>query len=385
MLDEEPSRDAPAQHETIPSPLERCHVGTDETSAPYNEDLAWIVRQFKERTGACAVTVTIHHFDGRPPAVEVVDSDHATSQGALDSWALASLTQFPASAGRNWPRTQWRPPSDDFPYHSLTMHMASNDCSRAAISAFFPNRLDQQDIEAREFVSLRFQPILSGYFKLWLLHQATSRRLKTMEGALANVDFGVIAVDRDAKIVFENPAASRLLDSAKVVQRCRGSLSANGPMESVKLRVAIDQVLSGKKMDDRGDCETLVVIGTSARASSPLLAAVTPVDEAGFVGNDPAAIVYIFDPGTPNDQTLAPLAKWYGLSAAEARLVKMLVAGRSVAEMAEREAIKRDSVRTYLKNIFRKTSTKSQADLVRLMMTSPVRLRLTDKRAKGLF
>ncbi len=384
MLDEKRGQDSPAQHETIPSPLERCHLGIEETSAPYNEDLAWIVRQFKERIGASGVAVTIHHFDGRPPAVEVADGQEGPSQRALESWASVNLKQWTAFTGGNWPKTSWRAPTDEFPWHSFTMHMASNDCSRAVISAFFP-RLNPEEFQAREFVSLRFQPVLSGYFKLWLLHQATSRRLQTMMGALANVDFGVIALDRDAKIVFENPAASRILDSAKVLQRCRGSLSARGAVESVKLRVAIDQVLSGKRMDDGVACETLVVIGRATPASSPLVAAVTPVGDSGFEGNDSAAIVYIFDPATPNDQTLAPLARWYGLSAAEARLVRMLVAGRSVAEIAGREALKQDTVRTYLKNIFRKTSTKSQTDLVRLMMTSPVRLRLPDNRAKGRF
>jgi DNA-binding CsgD family transcriptional regulator len=62
----------------------------------------------------------------------------------------------------------------------------------------------------------------------------------------------------------------------------------------------------------------------------------------------------------------------------------MLVSGRTVSDMAEAEDIKQDTIRTYLKNVFRKTGTKSQADLVRAMLTSSVRLRRPVKTRKRL-
>jgi DNA-binding CsgD family transcriptional regulator/PAS domain-containing protein len=367
MLNPNVQNGGAAADPTATSPLARCHVAVEDQRGSYDEDLAWIIQQFKERVQADAVIVTIHYSDGRPPLIEVADG----LEGSLDQtlgdafWARVELAER---------KLGWREAGKDFPWHTLTIDMASNRCSRAVISALY-HEGGTAERSAVEYVAERFQPVLTGYFKLWLLHRSTSRRMQTIIAALAPVDFGVIVIDSEAKIVFENPAAGAILDEGSALHRCQGSVCAGDAAASVRLRVAIDEALSGGhlKFAPKG-CAPLIFL-QAPRKFAPLIAAVAAVEQPGVGDDDPAAVIHLFQPPTNIGQMIAPSCEFYNLSSMETRLVTMLVGGGAVAEMAAKEKIKQDTVRTYLKNIFRKTKTKSQADLVRAMLGNSVRLR----------
>jgi DNA-binding CsgD family transcriptional regulator/PAS domain-containing protein len=351
---------------SLPSPLESRHVAVEDEIASFDEDLAWIIRQYKERVQASAVVVTIHYLDGRPPEIHVRDGD---GRLPVDTVGGAAWFEAPLAAGAR----EWREASDHMPWHRMLVDLASNHCSRAVISAFYAPE-DKVQPSAVDFIASRFQPVLTGYFKLWLLHRSTSRRMQTVIAALAPVDFGVIVVDRDARIVFENPAATAILEDGSALHRCRGSVCAHDARAGVRLRLAIDRALTGRKGTAAADCAGPNVFVKSRRHPAPLIAAVNAVEQLGVGEDDPAAVIHLFQPPTAIDRMIAPACQWYRLSPAETRLVTALLAGGTVAEMAAKESVKPDTLRTYLKNIFRKTRTRSQADLVRAMLAVSVRL-----------
>jgi DNA-binding CsgD family transcriptional regulator len=69
-------------------------------------------------------------------------------------------------------------------------------------------------------------------------------------------------------------------------------------------------------------------------------------------------------------------ARW-GLSPGEAALSLAVATGERLADIAARSAVSPETVRTQLKNIFAKTGTHRQSDLVRLLHTQfalPLRL-----------
>ncbi len=70
---------------------------------------------------------------------------------------------------------------------------------------------------------------------------------------------------------------------------------------------------------------------------------------------------------------LAPpvLQALYGLTAAEARLALGLAQGRGLDEMAAALGLSRHTVRTQLKQVFAKSGTRRQPELVRLLLTGP--------------
>ncbi len=66
----------------------------------------------------------------------------------------------------------------------------------------------------------------------------------------------------------------------------------------------------------------------------------------------------------------------YGLSRVEARLALGLARGMQVDELAVDTKVSIHTVRSQLKQIFRKTSTNRQAELVKLLLTGPAAIRV---------
>src|SRR5262245_47105894 len=68
----------------------------------------------------------------------------------------------------------------------------------------------------------------------------------------------------------------------------------------------------------------------------------------------------------------------FGLTPAEARLALQLVAGEALRSAAVKLGISYETARTELKNIFNKTGTCRQAELVIVLVTALPRLRWTE-------
>jgi DNA-binding CsgD family transcriptional regulator len=68
----------------------------------------------------------------------------------------------------------------------------------------------------------------------------------------------------------------------------------------------------------------------------------------------------------------------FGLTPAEARLALQLVAGEALRSAAAKLGISYETARTELKNIFNKTGTCRQAELVIVLVTALPRLHLTE-------
>jgi DNA-binding CsgD family transcriptional regulator len=89
-----------------------------------------------------------------------------------------------------------------------------------------------------------------------------------------------------------------------------------------------------------------------------------------------AAIVFVGDPEVREETDADLLSLYYDLSRAEARVASLLVQGKSVREVAEGLRVSLNTARTHLKRIFEKTGTRRQAELMQLILQSPVSLHL---------
>jgi len=69
--------------------------------------------------------------------------------------------------------------------------------------------------------------------------------------------------------------------------------------------------------------------------------------------------------------TAAQLMQLFGLSPAEARLLRALVQGTTLDDYARECDVRLTTLKTQLKSLFAKTGTHRQADLVRLVMDVP--------------
>ncbi len=82
-----------------------------------------------------------------------------------------------------------------------------------------------------------------------------------------------------------------------------------------------------------------------------------------------SAIIFITDPENATGLDDEQLRERFGLTAAEARLVHEMIRNGNIHNAAESLTIKIATARTHLHRIFAKTGTRSQADLMRLVLT----------------
>jgi DNA-binding CsgD family transcriptional regulator len=78
-------------------------------------------------------------------------------------------------------------------------------------------------------------------------------------------------------------------------------------------------------------------------------------------------VVLIKDPQVDSTRSIADFIKAYGLTQAEARLLRILSNGHGLFEAAQELGITRNTARTHMRNIYAKVGTHRQSDLVRLL------------------
>lgn len=206
---------------------------------------------------------------------------------------------------------------------------------------------------------------------VWIMHRETNMSslrtgqagsgLATREGGrLADqCPFGIMVLDVDQYIHMANGAAQRLLKAAGKIGAVENRLTIGDSHDAIRFQVTLRAIL----LDNvpAPSRRTLAVAGPD---DSPLLLSVSRLSDGG---ERPRACVIITRPGKHADPDVLPLAELFGLTPVETRLVCELVRGLNLQEASRALRLKVQTVRTYLKQIFQKTGTHRQVELVQLM------------------
>ena len=83
--------------------------------------------------------------------------------------------------------------------------------------------------------------------------------------------------------------------------------------------------------------------------------------------------MFVIDPLVRSTNAVS-LAEAYHLTAAECRVLREIVQGSGLVDTARTLRVAVSTARTHLQHIFEKTTVKSQAELVRLVMNSSLQL-----------
>jgi DNA-binding CsgD family transcriptional regulator len=143
----------------------------------------------------------------------------------------------------------------------------------------------------------------------------------------------------------------------------------------MRLQAALHYMILSNRMIPLGNrprdlARTIAVRRNTRRA---LILTVLNTDLPAVDADDPAVIVYVLDPEHDVRKMLAPVYRLYQLTDVESRLSSELVSGASLGEAAAAISVRPHTARGYLKQIFAKTQTNRQADLIRLLLASAAR------------
>ena len=181
---------------------------------------------------------------------------------------------------------------------------------------------------------------------------------------------GIVLVDGECRIVHANRAATRLLEEAQAVRSCHGRLTANDAAGALALRVAVAQAVRG---DRERSLKTGIETPLPDDDGRDLAAWVLPLP-AGLVDGIDApsarAVVFLREIGDAQQLPGELLARHYGITPAECRVLMFLIQGMTPNETADALGCSETTVRTHLQHLFAKTGTRGQPDLVRLAMSA---------------
>ncbi|MGZ8361236.1 MAG: helix-turn-helix transcriptional regulator [Allosphingosinicella sp.] len=327
---------------------------------------------------AALLTLHMDGDGGVPVIVERVGAAELSDQ----EWG--QVVQLAEGADRRFPGTHWDPSELDYlvcllnqgAWQVLRVAVGSRRArSRVVLSVLFGQATAPRREQLAGMVQ-QLRPMMESYFRLWQRNRALGRVANGLRSALNSMEIGVILVERSTRIAFTNRLASQLLAEGDHLRRNGDWLAATDLSDAVMLQVALNDAVASnwEGEGDRARPRRAAVLALrSAGSDRCLILCVVPCDDPATEERDIAAVVYLLDPEFDYDEQLHPVCKLYGLSPVETRLVCLITAGSSLQEAATAMRIKEQTARSYLKQVFLKTDTKRQADLVRVILCSLVR------------
>lgn len=183
--------------------------------------------------------------------------------------------------------------------------------------------------------------------------------------ALNRLAVGVIVTNAQGRVLLTNRAGGAILAERDGLmlgagEMLRGSL----PSESQTLLSVIARVCS---LDDQEDGQTGIAISRPSMKRS-LIALVTAIQ---IESDHAAAAIFVNDDEHGALPNVEAISRLFGLNRSEARLAHALAEGAKIEDASQKLGITVSTARTYLKQAFSKTGTNRQAELVKLIMTTP--------------
>lgn len=342
----------------------------------FNDDLAWILDKLVDRTGGELGIVSGHIHGESHPTLLSQSSVAATARSARLTRELMQRAEAVPASGSDHDTlsityTEIIAELQTHRVMQLTFLPAANVKIVATVSK---SGLFGFSI-LNEINANRLYPVLSRYLRLWWMHRAERREARTLRAALDMSDVGILLLNKDALLLFANSRAARMLDEGDGIRREGRGLVASSNQDSLRLQTALLHTLRinrDSRSNSTGLPAPVLQLGRPG-GRRDLIVTLVGVFQPAVDAADPAAILYALDPDQDVEQLLAPVCGIYKLTATEGKLVRHLVNGLRIAEAAARMRIQPQTARAYLKQVFTKTMTHRQADLVRIMLTSAMR------------
>lgn len=191
------------------------------------------------------------------------------------------------------------------------------------------------------------------------------RKARAAVTALDQDKCGIIAISAEGQVAFTNRVAAAALSDGTIVQLSHNTIRPTRYLDAVRFATALDSIVS--RRDQKG-CGAMIMLLAGDGLMAPMIVSIAPFDEEGADASrdDPVALVHLFQPQGKADG-LGAICQLFGLTPIEAQFASHLFQGQTLADAAHAMHIKVETARSYLKQIFAKTETHRQADLLALL------------------
>lgn len=261
--------------------------------------------------------------------------------------------------------------------HNLASCIASTDSYSIHLS---PLRDPRRPAYGRDEIAL-MQALVPHVMRAVTIEQrlggVTLERAGLSE-ALDRLPTGVMLLDERGRVTVFNRAAAELLRRADglSIDRERAPCAARAT-DTAALRRAIAGACTTGAMDRHEGSggfhagSALLVVRPSGRRPLQVTVAPLRLRVPIVAGPPPRALLLVADPDERAPSLEAVWRSLFGLTAAEARVAKLLATGMRVSECADALSVGQATIRTHLKRLIHKTGSRTQSDLMRALVAGP--------------
>ena len=201
--------------------------------------------------------------------------------------------------------------------------------------------------------------------------QSSSEHL--FEEALNLLSIAIFVIDSDHKVIWMNRRGRSLVDSKNGILMTNGRLRGDTTTQSREIDEVLDRTTLRQPLPSGGRL-ALACSVTRRSGGRPLQLVATAMCDADSdkASNDRFAILLV---GEYDSQRLAHpelLGVLFDLTPTEARVATEVANGQSLDEVAGELGIGMGTVRWHVKRIMSRTDTHRQAELIRVILLSPV-------------
>ena len=190
--------------------------------------------------------------------------------------------------------------------------------------------------------------------------------LAALAAALDRLAIGIFLLEETGEVRLVNEAGRQLIEKADGLSLAPAGLLARFASSARSMRSALATVTR-----DAGRAQMLAI---EREEGHPLFLQLSSIALPGSSTFQVVALVV--DPDRQADISAEVLASLFGCTSAEARLASALVAGKRLEEIAEEFGVKQTTITFHLQNLFQKTNTHRQAELVALLTRATCSLSL---------
>lgn len=214
----------------------------------------------------------------------------------------------------------------------------------------------------------KFLPHLKRSVKAYIEKNSTNTDKSYEQQALEMINRGVIIFDQSFKAVYYNNKAEKNIFKEGILKVDQnGSLTTRKKQDQKKLVLSISKAMEAS-IERREIAEDTIKI---THNNTNHILAIKPLTlSADDANKSPGVLIIHYSWSNDELLNIDILKKLFDLTPTEAKIATGLTSGLSITDIAKMQFRSRDTIKFHLNNIFRKTNTERQGELIALLARS---------------
>ncbi|WP_289042679.1 response regulator [uncultured Aliiroseovarius sp.] len=188
--------------------------------------------------------------------------------------------------------------------------------------------------------------------------------------ALDLITQGIVLLDQHGDVVHLNRAAQDMANNAEFITCRHSALHASDPLCDKALQQAISDTTEAVTEGSERVAGIILHRSRDGRSISALVCTLAP--DPAHTTNQPRIALFLSPPTDGKKVSEPLLIELFGLTPTEARVAAILARGARPSDVADELGVSQTTISFHMRNLFQKTGTHRQADLVALILVGPM-------------